>query len=142
MAGYWPIGFEIDVIAFLSHCNAIGIRCCLPYISEKTSLLVFKAWHPNDPLVRGKYNIPSPSGSAANIIPKVILVPLMAFDKKAHRLGRGGGFYDRTLEILRRKLSIVSIGVAFDEQEVDSVPTEPHDQKLDYIVTPTRIITG
>ena len=61
----------------------------------------------------------------------MLLVPLLAFDTSGHRLGYGGGFYDRTLE----KLDIPAIGIAYAGQEVASLPAEVHDRRLDMILT-------
>jgi 5-formyltetrahydrofolate cyclo-ligase len=63
----------------------------------------------------------------------------MAFDRKGYRLGYGGGFYDRTLEVLRAKKSIVAIGIAYAAQEVGHVPRGPHDQPLDYVMTEREV---
>jgi 5-formyltetrahydrofolate cyclo-ligase len=70
------------------------------------------------------------------------LVPLCAFDRRAHRLGYGRGYYDRALAALAARGPVLSIGLAFAAQEVDRVPTEAHDQGLDYIVTETAILAG
>lgn len=70
----------------------------------------------------------------------LILVPGLAFDKHGNRLGQGSGFYDRYLPTLRKDCLVV--GIAFDEQLVDEVPCGPNDCKVDYIVTPTRIISA
>ena len=73
---------------------------------------------------------------AKNIVyPDVLLIPLVAFDKNLNRLGYGGGYYDRLIEKLSKKKNIIKIGLAFSFQEIDKVPTNMYDQKLDYIVT-------
>lgn len=75
------------------------------------------------------------------IEPEILIVPLLAFDRKGGRLGYGGGFYDRTLELLRARRATLAIGFAFAAQEVDNIPLEPTDQPLDMIVTEAGIIT-
>jgi 5-formyltetrahydrofolate cyclo-ligase len=65
----------------------------------------------------------------------VLIVPMLAWDRRGYRLGYGGGFYDRTLEGLRAKGPVLAIGFAFAAQEVEAVPTEPTDQRLDAVVT-------
>jgi len=77
---------------------------------------------------------------AEEVVPEVLIVPLLAFDRPGYRLGYGGGFYDRTLERLRARGPVTAIGFAFAAQEVDRVPTEPTDQKLDLIVTERGVI--
>lgn len=142
IAGYWPIADEIDDLSFLEYCHNQGVQCSLPLVEDFKSPLKFKAWRPFDVLEKGIYDIPVPSSQSPNLIPDVLLIPLLAFDRNCHRLGKGGGFYDRTLEKLRKTYTVFAIGLAYDHQEIDCVPREEHDQKLDCIVTPTRIIMG
>jgi 5-formyltetrahydrofolate cyclo-ligase len=66
----------------------------------------------------------------------LILVPGVAFDLHGGRLGRGKGYYDRLLKELRG----TTCGVAFDQQVVEAIPVEPHDVRLDHVLTPTRWI--
>ena len=63
----------------------------------------------------------------------------MAFDEKLYRLGYGGGYYDRAIAKLRQVKKIITIGIGFDGQKVDNIPTEPHDQKLDFIITEEKL---
>ena len=89
-----------------------------------------------------KYGISEPKNT--EIIPidkiKLILIPLIAFNKSLFRIGYGGGYYDRTISFLKNKRKIFTIGVAFDEQEIENVPIMEFDKKLDLIITPTRNI--
>ncbi len=71
---------------------------------------------------------------------ELILVPGLAFDTHGNRLGQGGGFYDRFLP--HTGSGTITIGIAFDEQIIDAVPTGPHDRRVNYILTPTRLITA
>ena len=91
-------------------------------------------------MAAGAFGIPAPPPEAAEVVPEVLLVPLLAFDRAGHRVGWGAGFYDRTLETLRAARAIIAIGVAFAVQEVDFVPHGPHDQPLDWIVTEAEAI--
>lgn len=140
IAGYWPLVGEMDDLAFLEYCCERGLKCGLPFITRVDRPLTFKAWQPSDPLEQGIYGIPCPSPNIIDLIPDILLVPLVAFDQNCYRLGKGGGFYDRTLETLRKRHTIQVIGLGYDQQEVEHIPREPHDQPLDYIVTPTQII--
>ena len=72
--------------------------------------------------------------------PEILIVPLLAFDRRGGRLGYGGGFYDRTLEMLRARRATLAIGFAFAGQEVDQTPLEDTDQPLDLIVTEAGVI--
>ena len=94
----------------------------------------FYKWSFSDPLKINKYGIPEPE--AKNIIyPDILLIPLVAFDKNLNRLGYGGGYYDRLITKLSKKKKIIKIGLAFSFQEIDKVPINIYDQKLDYVVT-------
>jgi 5-formyltetrahydrofolate cyclo-ligase len=63
---------------------------------------------------------------------------LLGFDREGNRLGQGQGHYDRTLEALRSKGPVLAVGVAFAAQEIAHIPFEPHDQRLDWIITPIK----
>ena len=75
------------------------------------------------------------------IVPTVVILPLLAFDARGYRLGYGGGFYDRTLERLRSQGPLLSVGLAYSGQEMEDVPTEATDQRLDALVTETAVLT-
>ena len=96
------------------------------------SALVFRRWKTGDRLAPNAYGIAEPLASAEEVMPSVVLVPLLAFDAEGHRLGYGGGYYDRTFELLP---GMRLIGVAYSGQEVVMVPREEHDHPLDLVVT-------
>ena len=89
--------------------------------------------------VVNKYGIPEPSDGKI-VLPDILIVPVVAFDKNLNRLGYGAGFYDRLIETLKKKKHVITIGLAFDFQEVYFIPVSKHDQKLDYIVTNNKIL--
>jgi len=97
--------------------------------------LTFREWKQDQPLEEGTWDIPVPTEEAAEVKPDVLLVPLLAFDRKGYRLGYGGGFYDRTIDLARAERDIVTVGVAFSGQEVKKVPHGEHDQPLDWVLT-------
>lgn len=105
---------------------------CLPQVTADE--LVFRKWE-GEPLQQSQYNFLEPSSDLPQIIPDLVVVPLLAFDSKVHRLGYGKGHYDRTLHELRQRHNLTTIGYACSFQEVAEIPREPHDEKLDYIVT-------
>jgi 5-formyltetrahydrofolate cyclo-ligase len=72
--------------------------------------------------------------------PRVVLVPLLAFDREGYRLGYGGGFYDRTLMALRAAGPVLAVGLAYAAQEVPAVPRDANDRRLDWIVTEAEAI--
>jgi 5-formyltetrahydrofolate cyclo-ligase len=132
VAGYDPIRDEADPRALMSALSALGHPLALPCVVAARAALVFRMWTTGDALIPNAYGIAEPLPTAPETVPAVILVPLLAFDAEGHRLGYGGGYYDRTFDLLpgaRR------IGIAYAGQEMPSVPREPHDHRLETIVT-------
>ena len=85
-------------------------------------------------------NIPEPPASAETVEPDLLFVPLAVFDRRGHRIGFGAGHYDRTLEGLRAKKPVCAVGVAYATSEVETAPDEPHDERLDFILTEQDLI--
>lgn len=142
VSGFWPIGDEIDPRPLMAALADRGHPLALPVVIEPGSLLVFRAWAPGDPLEGGVYGTRHPAADRPEVVPRVALVPLLAFDASGDRLGYGGGYYDRTIAALRRDGPVVAIGVAYAAQEVDAVPAGPDDQRLDWIVTENRLVSA
>ena len=135
IAGFYPFRNEINVLPLLKKLGELGSLICLPVIREDNSFLIFKKWSNNTKMVTGKYGILEPPESSENIIPDLLLVPLLAYDVSGNRIGYGGGFYDKTLQYLHSKnIDFISIGVAFKFQECDYIPSEKHDIKLNAIL--------
>lgn len=126
---------EISTFELFNKLVAEGWITALPVVIAKNTPLVFRQWAPGEALVLGRWNIKVPPEEAPEVLPDVLLVPLLAFDRKGFRLGYGGGFYDRTLEKLRACKKVTAIGIAYAGQEVDAVPHEDFDQRLDWIMT-------
>ena len=84
--------------------------------------------------------VPEPAAEAGVVVPALIFVPLTAFDRRGFRIGYGGGYYDRTLGALKKTGRPVAVGLAFAVQEVARVPDQPHDIRLDRIVTERETI--
>lgn len=133
VAGYWPLPTEADPRpALLAH----GGPWCLPVVVGRGKPLIFRDWWPGAALVPGPFGVQEPVGAACT--PQVVVVPLLAFDRRGHRLGYGGGFYDRTLAgLLPRPLAI---GIGFAAQQVDAVPVADTDAPLDLVVTEAGVI--
>ena len=137
LAGYMPIHTEIDPRpAMAGATGPVGV----PVIEAPRVPLRFAIWTPDTPMMEGAFKAQIPQ-VITWMIPKVVIVPLVAFDRRGGRLGYGGGFYDRTLEGLRAEGPITAIGFAFAAQEADGLPLEPTDQPLDMIVTEREVIT-
>jgi len=135
VSGYWPMRGEIDPRPIMIALSGRGHPLCLPVVVGKGQPLVFRAWRPGDELVSGGFGTQVPGTDQREVVPRLLLVPLLAFDRAGYRLGYGGGFYDRTLAALRAHGSAVAVGLAFSAQEVDSVPREATDARLDWVVT-------
>ena len=131
LAGYMPMRTEIDPLAAMgAHQAPVGV----PVILGPDQALKFREWTPGCAMIEGAFKAFIPV-EGVWIEPEVVIVPLLAFDARGYRLGYGGGFYDRTLEALRAKRPTLAVGFAFGAQEVDAVPIEDTDQRLDVIVT-------
>ena len=138
IGGYYPVNFEIDSLTLLKKFKKKKFNISLPVVKKKFQM-DFHSWSFSEPLKINKYGIPEPENK--NIVyPDVLLIPLVAFDKNLNRLGYGGGYYDRLIKKLSKKKNIIKIGLAFSVQEIDKVPINMYDQKLDYIVTNKNII--
>lgn len=131
LSGYWPMRGEADPIpAMKTHPGPL----CLPVVTGKGVPLVFRGWK-GEPLDSGPFGTSHPGESSPVLRPEVVIVPLAAFDRAGNRIGYGGGYYDRTLELLRSRGEVTAIGLAFASQEVPEIPAETFDQPLDLIVT-------
>ena len=139
VSGFHAFGDEINVLPLLARLARAGWETALPVVVAKGKPLEFRAWVPGAPLVPGRWDIPQPPEGAKVVAPDVVLVPLLAFDRQGYRLGYGGGFYDRTLAGLRAEKAITAIGVAFAGQEVQAVPRDSFDARLDYMMTEREI---
>jgi len=142
VSGYWPVREEIDVRPLLRQLADRGHVCGLPVIVAKGQPLVFRRWRPEAGLEDGRWGIPIPPEDAAQVIPDLVIVPLLAFDRAGRRLGYGAGFYDRTLALLRSRpdARVLAVGVAYAAQEMDEVPAGESDERLDLVVTETGVV--
>ena len=138
IGGYFPVNYEIDDLEILKKLKKKKYQISLPVI-KKNFDMDFYRWSFDDPLKINKYGIPEPF-SKKLIYPDILLVPLVAFDKNLNRLGYGGGYYDRVIDKLSKKKSILKIGLALSVQKINNVPVTKYDKKLDYIVTDKYIL--
>ena len=135
VSGYWPIRGELDVRPLLNRLADRNFTCALPVVIGRAQPLMFRKWAPGDQLIDGGFGTRVPANTAVEVIPDIVLAPLLAFDDTGSRLGYGGGYYDRTLRQLRRGGSVLAVGVAFDSQRVDAVPCRDGDERLDWVIT-------
>jgi 5-formyltetrahydrofolate cyclo-ligase len=137
VSGFSAIREEIDPAELLNWLHREGFKLALPVMVGRGNPLIMRAWAPGDDMEEVQWGILEPAAAKAEVEPDVVLVPLLAFDKKGYRIGYGGGFYDRTLAKLRRRKPIVAVGIAYDELSVDAVPHDGYDQRLDWVLTPS-----
>ena len=136
IALYWPMKHEFDVRFIMDDLLKRGIQIALPIPHKTTREMTFSKWNGTGDLVRGEFGVFVPP-VLDPVHPDIVVVPMLAFDLKGNRLGRGAGHYDATLATLRNKKTILAVGVAFAAQAVlFNLPIEDHDQKMDMLITP------
>jgi len=135
VAAFLPIRDEPDAGPLLAALQAHGFATALPVVAGRSAPLAFRLWRAGEPLARGALGVPEPGAAAPLVEPDLLFVPLAAFDRRGHRIGYGAGHYDRALKLLRAKAPIRAIGVAYAVSEIDAAPDEPHDERLDFILT-------
>jgi len=135
VAAFSSIRDEPDTGPLLAGLQAHGFATALPAAAARSTPLVFRLWRTGEPLIRGPLGAPEPTEAAAAVDPDLLFVPLSAFDRRGHRLGYGAGHYDRALKLLRAGGPIRAVGVAYAASEVDRIPDEPQDERLDFILT-------
>lgn len=142
VAGYVAFRSEIDPAPLLAGLAAAGARLALPRTPPRGSSapLAFHLWTPGDPLARSGFGVLEPPVDAPAATPDLVLAPLLGFDRLGRRLGYGQGHYDRTLAALRAHRATRFIGLAYAAQEVDALPEEVHDVRLDAVLTERGLI--
>ncbi len=142
VAVYCPIQAEVDILAIMEDYKG---SLALPVIDPLTKEMQFRSWKEGDPLIKNMYGILEPSKEAKLVEPDVVFVPLLAFDESGHRLGYGGGYYDKYLQRLKseaKNRKTIFIGLAYESQKLDVIPIEDHDEKLDFILTEKKLYSG
>lgn len=135
LAGYWPIKSEIDPRPLFQRIVLGGGCIALPAVLDSTTM-VFRAYSQHAGLEPMRFGTLGPGAENAVVVPNFIIVPLSAFDNQCHRLGYGGGYYDRAVEILEKQGHVVKlIGLGFSCQEVEYIPPADHDLIVEGIFT-------
>lgn len=131
VGGYHALPDEADPALLMERLVELGCHIAYPRVVGKGLPLEFHRVPDGEVLAPGAFGIHEPLDIWPRAVPNILLVPLLAFDSSGYRLGYGGGFYDRTLALLK----VPAIGIAYAGQEVASLPGEPHDRTLDMILT-------
>ena len=139
-AVYYAQGAELDPTPLAERLAAAGVTVVLPVAQSQGGVLQFRRWTLGEALEPDGAGVPSPPAAAQAVAPQVIVTPLLAFDRQGGRLGQGGGHYDRTLSNLRAAGPVFVLGLAYAGQELDAIPMEPHDQRLDAVLTEAEYI--
>ena len=132
ISGWWPIRGELDLRPWLAGLANRGARAALPLVAERAQPLIFRPWATGTAMERGFWNIPVPV-AGPEIAPDIVLAPVVGFDAAGYRLGHGGGYFDRTLAALHPRPFV--IGVGLQEARLATIFPQPHDIRLDAIVT-------
>ena len=141
MIAYLPIRRELDPLPLIERLAAYPVG--LPRTPVEPGPLDFRLWSPGEPLDEGLFKTLEPPTSAPMMVAEtvIVLLPLVGFDRGLFRLGYGGGFYDRTLDLFRQQgRRVLALGLAYDSQRVDTpLPVEPTDEVLTAVITPTTV---
>ena len=140
VAGFMPMGSEINPIPLMRKLADFGARLALPAVAGRGKPLTMRAFAFGETLVPGTWGIREPAPEAPEVAPDILIVPLLAFDRSGQRIGYGAGYYDMTVAALRARKTIIACGVAFAAQEISSVPTTPRDVRLDLVLTEREVI--
>lgn len=141
VSGYWPINGELDITPLSVKLSGMGIHYCLPVMRKGDLELDFCVCDETTKFKTGTYGIQEPvfEKESDKVIPDILIVPLLAFDRSGTRLGYGGGYYDKTLSLLKKHKRVTSVGLAYDQQIcLFPLPKEDHDVPLDWVITPSK----
>lgn len=138
VGAYWPMRSEVDPRPALKALFAQGREVALSQTRLPT--LSWRRWRLGEQLVHGGFGVMEPGPDAPEVYPHALLVPLCCFDRRGGRLGYGKGHFDRSIAELSERHRLVTIGIAFSAQEVDAVPMQEHDRRLDMVVTEREVI--
>ena len=143
---YYPVFNEISPLLFIEYFKDNDITTALPVVDSNSSSMVFKKWFKKEKLQKSHIGTYEPLRTNKTILPQIIVVPMLMFDRKLNRLGYGAGYYDKSISTLKRyfdkkQKNFITIGLAYSEQETKTIPYESHDQRLDFIVTEKEILS-
>ena len=132
VAGYCAMASEADISQLLMDLEGRGSALALPWISAQGPDMLFRSWSDAAPLDMAADKFLQPLSTADQVVPDIVLMPLLGFDRQGTRLGQGAGYYDRALA---RESAPLRIGIAWSLQEFENLPADPWDMPLDAILT-------
>ena len=143
---YHPVHNEVSPKIFIKYFETKNITLSLPVVDTLSNSITFKEWSYKEELTKGPLGNMEPLKSKKNIFPQIMVVPLLMFDKSLLRLGYGGGFYDKSINkhkkyFKKKEKPFITIGLAHSSQEIDFLPHESHDMRLDFIVTEKELLS-
>lgn len=140
VSSFISINTEINTNKLNSYILSKNKTLCLPVIIKKNDHLTFRQFTKFEDMIDGFMKIKEPPITNKVISPELLFVPCLAFDLNGFRLGYGGGYYDKTLNYLKKnKKNPISVGYAFDDQKILEVPKDNFDMKLDYVITEKKL---
>jgi 5-formyltetrahydrofolate cyclo-ligase len=140
VSGFSSLKSEINPVPLMRKLADQGAQLALPVVAGKGRPLIMRAWSFGEPLDSGVWGIREPKAAAPEVAPDILIVPLLAFDRRGNRVGYGAGYYDMTIARLRAMKPTVAIGIAYAAQEIAEVPVTPRDARLDLVLTEREII--
>jgi 5-formyltetrahydrofolate cyclo-ligase len=140
VSGFMPMKNEINPLPLLRKLADAGATLALPVVAGTGRPLVMRAYTWGETLASGVWGIREPRPDAAEVAPDILIVPLLAFDRRGHRIGYGAGYFDMTIAALRAKKVVVAVGIAYAAQEIAEVPDTPRDARLDLVLTEREVI--
>ena len=140
VSGFSPLKSEINPVPLMRALADLGGQLALPVVAGKGKPLIMRAWSFGEPLDSGVWGIREPRPEAPEVDPDILIIPLLAFDRRGNRIGYGAGYYDMTIARLRAMKPVVAVGIAFAAQEIDVVPVTPRDARLDLVLTERETI--
>jgi 5-formyltetrahydrofolate cyclo-ligase len=140
VSGFMPLKTEISPLPLMRRLADAGAQLALPVVDGRGKPLILRAFAFGEALASGQWGIREPKADAPDVEPDILLVPLLAFDRRGHRIGYGAGYYDMTIAKLRAIKPVVAAGIAFAAQEIGEVPVTPRDARLDLVLTEREII--
>ena len=140
VSGFMPLKTEINPLPLMRKLAEAGAQLALPAIDGRGKALIIRAFAFGDALNSGQWGIREPKPGAPEVAPDILLVPMLAFDRRGNRIGYGAGYYDMTIGKFRATKQVIACGIAYAAQEIAEVPVSERDARLDLVLTEREVI--